>query len=273
MRIAVVTSSNAAEMSVDDPILIAALERAGHEVLHWCWDDSEVDWSSLDVALIRSTWDYFTRMDEFVPWLSATRSKVRFINDISILLWNLDKRYLVGLADAGAPVLPTTIANVDGLKPAVEAVWATEASAIIKPVVSGGSWGLHHIQPGESIQVDPSQGPWLVQPFVPSIEEVGELSVILLGGEVSHGIRKVPKAGDIRVQREHGGRETVEVPSEEACQVAHAVLQACPGTPMYARIDMVERAGKLELMEAELIEPELFFALVPDAADRLAAVI
>ncbi|MBL4636633.1 MAG: hypothetical protein JKY56_22470, partial [Kofleriaceae bacterium] len=150
-------------------------------------------------------------------------------------------------------------------------VWQSGASVIIKPVVSGGSWGLHHLQAGETISVDSSQSPWLVQAFVPTIAEVGELSVILLGGEVSHGIRKFPKSGDIRVQREFGGREIVESPNEEACALANAVLQACPGSPMYARADMVEREGRLELMEMELIEPELFLKLVPEAADRLAA--
>ncbi len=273
MRIAVVTSSNAAEMSEDDPILLAALERAGHESVHWRWDDSTVDWQSVDIALIRSTWDYFTRMSEFGAWIEETRHKVRFVNDAEILTWNIDKHYLVELADAGISVIPTQIVDKAGLSAAAEKVWQSGASVIIKPVVSGGSWGLHHLQAGEPIAVDSAQGPWLVQAFVPSIAEGGELSVILLGGEVSHGIRKRPKAGDIRVQREFGAREFVETPSEEACALAHAVLAACPGTPMYARADMIEREGRLELMEMELIEPELFLKLVPEAADRLAALV
>ena len=121
-----------------------------------------------------------------------------------------------------------------------------------------------------SMKVEDAHAPWIVQPFVPSIWKKGELSVIILGGEVSHGIRKLPKDGDIRVQREHGGREMVETPSVDACEVAMAILRACPGEPMYARADLVEREGRLELMEMELFEPELFFALVPEAADRLA---
>ncbi len=273
MKIAVVTSSNAAEMSEDDPILLTALERAGHESVHWRWDDSSVDWQSADVALIRSTWDYFTRMSEFETWIEETRGKVRFVNDVEILTWNIDKHYLVELAEAGLAVIPTQIVDEAGLAAAAEKVWQSDASVIIKPVVSGGSWGLHHLQSGEAIAVDPAQGPWLVQAYVPSIVEAGELSVILLGGEVSHGIRKLPKPGDIRVQREFGAREIVETPSEEACALAKAVLQACPGTPVYARADMVEREGRLELMEMELLEPELFFTLVPEAADRLASLL
>ena len=273
MRVALVTSSNAAGMSDDDPIMMAALERAGHQAVMWRWDDETVDWSQVDVAPIRSTWDYFERAAEFTRWLQETRGQVRFINDAKILLWNLDKHYLRELCGAGVPVLPTQIAELPQLEQAVESVWQTGQSAIVKPVISGGSWGLHHLQAGQEIKPDPDQGPWLVQPFVPSIETEGELSVILLGGQVSHGIRKFPSAGDIRVQREHGGREAVETPSVQACEIALQVQGACPGEPVYARVDVVQREGRLELMEVELLEPELFFVLVPEAADRLAALV
>src|SRR5690606_27346253 len=150
-------------------------------------------------------------------------------------------------------------------------LWDAGQSAIIKPVISGGSLGLHHLLPGQAIEVDPGQAPYLVQPFAPSVASKGELSVILLGGEVSHGIRKIPGHGDIRVQKEFGGRYQVERPSAEAEAAALAILQACPGQPLYARADMVEREGRYALMEMELLEPELFLALVPEAADRLAA--
>lgn len=258
-------------MSADDPILLAALAARGHEVFHWCWDDPQVDWESVEVALVRSTWDYFTRMPEFLAWLEVTRTKLRFVNDAEILAWNIDKHYLLELSQAGLSVIPTQIVSEEGLEGAVESLWQKGESAIVKPVVSGGSWGLHHWQPGDSIEVDSAQGPWLVQPFVPTIAEEGELSVILLGGKVSHGIRKTPKSGDIRVQREFGGNEVVEEPSEEACALAHAVLQACPGSPLYARADMVQYLGRYALMEMELLEPELFLTLEPEAADTLAS--
>jgi glutathione synthase/RimK-type ligase-like ATP-grasp enzyme len=270
MKVAVVTSKNAAGMSEDDPILLAALERAGHQAHLWSWDDPEADWSSVDVALVRSTWDYFERPDEFVAWLEATRSQVRFINDVETLIWNLDKRYLIELAEAGLPVVPSELATLSELDDAIKRVWDDRASAIVKPVISGGSWGLHHRQVGSKLKPDPAQGPWLVQPFAKSIMKEGELSVIILGGEISHGIRKLPKDGDIRVQREFGGREMVERPSPEAARLAMDVLAACPGECLYARADIVERDGRLELMEMELLEPELFFVKVPEAADRLA---
>jgi len=42
---------------------------------------------------------------------------------------------------------------------------------------------------------------------------------------------------------------------------AEAVMAAVPGNPLYARVDGVERADRLMLMELELIEPHLFSRL------------
>jgi glutathione synthase/RimK-type ligase-like ATP-grasp enzyme len=224
MKVAVISSKVAAGMSKDDPILMAALERAGHEAQLLDWDDPTARWGDFDVGLVRSPWDYFERPAEFLSWLKATSKKLRFINELETLLWNFDKRYLLELAEAGLPVVPTELATLEQLNGAMDRVWQTRNGAIVKPVVSGGAFGLHHRQIGARLKPDPTQGPWLVQPFVPSIMKEGEISIILLGGEVSHAVRKLPKDGDIRVQREHGGREMVEVPTPEACELAVKIL-------------------------------------------------
>ncbi len=271
MRVAVATSSNAAALSSDDPILLAALQRAGHEAFHWRGDDARADWASVDVALIRSTWDYFQRAAEFREWLASVQNQTVLVNSAAVLEWNFDKHYLGELATAGLPVVPTEyVRDRSEATAALERIWQTGKSAIIKPVVSGGSWGLHHVQAGQEFELNPVQAPWMVQPFVSEIEEEGELAVIALGGEVHHGIRKRPAKGDFRVQSEFGGINTVEEPDAESRELALAALGACPGATAYARIDMVRRNGRLELMEVELIEPELFLVLVPEAADRLA---
>tara|TARA_R110002096_G_scaffold433381_2_gene651965 strand:- start:2832 stop:3656 length:825 start_codon:yes stop_codon:yes gene_type:complete len=270
MRIAVVTSENAAALSKDDPILLAAIERAGHEAMHWCWDDPQVDWSSIDVALIRSTWDYFQRPDEFRVWLACVESQTKLRNPPAMLNWNFDKRYLGELAEAGVPVVPTEYAgSAEEVQAALERIWQLGQSAILKPVISGGSWGLQHLHHGDLVELNAEQAPYMVQPFVPEIKSEGELAVIALGGVVHHGIRKVPKQGDFRVQAEFGGINTVEAPSEEATALAQQALDACPGKSLYARVDMVRRSGNLEIMEVELFEPELFLTLVPEAATRL----
>jgi hypothetical protein len=51
-------------------------------------------------------------------------------------------------------------------------------------------------------------------------------------------------------------------------------ITALDSTPTYARVDLVRADdGELLLIEVELIEPELWFDLAPDAAARLAAAV
>ena len=55
---------------------------------------------------------------------------------------------------------------------------------------------------------------------------------------------------------------------------AAATITALDPTPTYARVDLVRAGdGQLLLIEVELIEPELWFDLAPDAATRLAAAV
>jgi len=70
------------------------------------------------------------------------------------------------------------------------------------------------------------------------------------------------------------GARTLEVtPSFEDRQAAEAVYQSLPVRADLARIDMVRLGDALVLMEAELIEPQLYLFDVPAAAERLATAI
>jgi len=86
-------------------------------------------------------------------------------------------------------------------------------------------------------------------------------------------VRKRPAPGDFRVQPQYGaGHEWVE-PSDEAIRIGSRALERAPGQPLYARVDLLADAGGLRLIELELIEPNLYLAANPAAADTLAAAI
>jgi len=110
----------------------------------------------------------------------------------------------------------------------------------------------------------------MVQPFTPEVVEPGEWSIVFLGGRFSHAVLKRPAAGD-RVQWEFGGSATAMAAPDTLLADAEAMMAAVPGDPLYARVDGVERDGRLILMELELIEPHLFLAWDAGATGRLAA--
>jgi glutathione synthase/RimK-type ligase-like ATP-grasp enzyme len=90
----------------------------------------------------------------------------------------------------------------------------------------------------------------------------------------THAVQKVPKAGDFRVQDDHGGSWSPYVPTPEEIAFAQQAIAAVEPRPAYGRVDFVRgNDGALQLMELELIEPELWLRSSPEAAARFAAAI
>ena len=104
----------------------------------------------------------------------------------------------------------------------------------------------------------------LAQPFVPSVAESGEVSLVYFGGRYSHAIRKLPAKGDFRVQNQHGGTLHPHEPTSRELAVGEAALAAAPMPATYARVDLVEWEGNPVVMELEMIEPELFLRRSPE---------
>jgi glutathione synthase/RimK-type ligase-like ATP-grasp enzyme len=142
---------------------------------------------------------------------------------------------------------------------------------VIKPPVSASADGTYRIAASHPLP-DVARGKtMMVQPFLRSIAEEGEYSVMLFGGRFSHSIVKQPKAGDYRVQPHLGGTELPCAPPEGSIELAQAALAAAPTEAAYARVDMVrDNDGALAVIELELIEPSLWLQHAPDGGASFA---
>ena len=78
----------------EDLLLLKALESAGFTVSRVSWSSKTVNWECFDYAIFRTTWDYFERLDEFLNWLHDCSKKLKFLNNLDLVKWNLDKNYL-----------------------------------------------------------------------------------------------------------------------------------------------------------------------------------
>ena len=166
-----------------------------------------------------------------------------------------------------------------GSKPDLLALLAERGwdDSILKPAVAGGSLGLHRVaEPAaaqEHLEGLLERGDAMAQPFLDSITG-GELSIICLDGQPSHAVRKTPRAGDIRVQPEHGGLVERAEPDAREAEVARQVLAALRHPALYARVDLVRSGGGQPLLiEVECIEPRLFLSHDSHAAGRVAAAV
>ena len=276
-RIAIATCAAFPDLTPDDRLLTAALARAGAEPVAAIWDDEAVDWEGFDVCLARSVWDYHFKLDRFLAWAQRAGRESTLWNPPELLAWNADKSYLRHLAARGVPTIPTEwIPRGSGAKLAEVLAARGWEQAVIKPTVDLGALNLRRVE-GNGIDQIALEGllvhnDVMVQPYLPSIETAGETSLIYLGGELSHTVRKRPAAGDYRVQPTWGGSVGAERPTPSEQGVAIAALAALDTEPLYARADTVAGpAGEPLLIELELIDPHLFLAEGEGAAERLAS--
>jgi len=280
-KVALVTCEALANLYEDDHLLVAALEEIGVASVPAVWSDASIDWTSFDAVVMRTPWDYFERVAEFRAWLEARIAEgVPLCNAPEILHWNFDKSYLQELARAGVAVVPTiAIAKNDSVDIAALARARGWNDIVVKPTIAGGAYRTYRFRIAEidryaaDIAATLADRGLLVQPFLPEIQEGGELSLLFFDGVFSHAVCKRPKAGDYRVQFQFGGtNETVQV-SDELIAQARVSLSHAPALPVYARVDGVVKDGKFLLMELEIFEPLMFLASHPEAPARFARAI
>lgn len=250
----------------DDGLLQEHLATYGLSTVRVDWANPEVEWGSFRCAVFRTTWDYFDRHDEFRTWLEQIRLQTKLINVAEQIAWNMDKRYLADLERRGVTIVPTQFVS-QGSQVTLRSLMESTGwdDAVIKPVISGAARHTFRVHPSNVDSLEIVFGPlldqhtFMFQPFAKRIQEQGELSLMVFGGRYSHAVRKVPKAGDFRVQDDHGGKVYVHEATAEEKAFAERAVAACDTMPTYGRVDVVRNeSGGLELMELELIEPELW---------------
>jgi glutathione synthase/RimK-type ligase-like ATP-grasp enzyme len=280
LRIALATYRALPQLSEDDRLAAHELRAQGALVESAVWDSPLVDWSHYDAVILRSTWDYHLRRQEFEKWLAQldALSAVVF-NPTSLVRWNIDKHYLGDLAVLGVPVAETMF--LERGDSTLEELMARLpwTDVVIKPTVSASG----HETRRTSVHATESDGEWfrqlhsrhelMIQPFFDEVVEHGEWSMVFFAGQYSHAVRKVAAPGEFKVQREHGGSLIVEQPRGVIIERAEAATRLLPDGWLYARVDGFEREGALVVTEVELIEPSLFLRQHPSAPRRFATAI
>jgi glutathione synthase/RimK-type ligase-like ATP-grasp enzyme len=270
--IALATCATVPEWEVDDRVFHAALEAGGIDARQCVWDDPRVDWTNFDLVLIRTTWDYQEKREAFVAW--ARHLPVPLYNPPTIIQWNTHKSYLRDLEARGVPIVPTEwLAR--GTTPDIASLCDRRGwgRAFLKPCVGATSRETLRFNAGDPAAQRHAERllvheDLMLQPYLSRVETDGELSAIFIDGELTHAVRKVPVAGDYRVQDDFGAKDyEIAFPDET---LARDAVDAVTGKLLYARADFLVGDEGLLLTELELVEPSFFFRHAEHAADRLA---
>jgi hypothetical protein len=272
-RLAWATTTEARGLDDDEPIALAALRQADVAVDLVDWDDPGISWGAYDRVVLRSTWDYPQRLDEFLAWLERVSRVTDLRNPLPMVRWSLDKHYLVELERAGVPVVATAFAE-PGDRPRFPA-----GSFVVKPAVGAGSRDAasydptqHDLAAAHVDRLHAAGASALVQPLVASVAVDGEWPLIFLDGRYSHAASKrvaLPAAGSVDglFAEEKNAPHTADTAQITVAQAALDVVVRRFGVPTYARVDLVrDDRGQFRVLELEMVEPSLFLPQAEPAA-------
>ena len=265
-----------------------------------CWRDPHLDTASVSTYnSITFLWcnEYHQYPKEFPDFVrnillpaQQLNPSLHIFNDPKVILWNIDKHYLLELAEAGYRVPRSKFVDVDQQTHAsltsIIKDFSQSNPIVLKPAISGSAQNTHLIKDPRALTSDDTAfldrvltegttGELILQQYEGGISS-GEYSLIFVNGKNTHTILKIPQAGEYRCQGEYGG-STKEIAAEDvprcasdAAQQIWKFLEGKVGKPenetkvrtgsplVYARIDGIIRDDAFILMEIEAIEPHLW---------------
>ena len=249
----------------DDDGLVGALRGRGLHARWLSWDHP--DMLRADLVILRATWDYVDRLNEFLPW---SRRVSHLLNAPDVVRWNTDKRYLLDLARGGVPIVPTAV-----FAPGEKVKLPSAPEVVVKPGVGIGSVGARRFtdEAGALRHVAHLQAEGrsvVVQEYDARVDREGETALVFLGGRQSHAYSKaamLPASGEPEL--DDTGTFAVERlapadPDFEVWDVGLAALDAAAGHVgidrtelLYARVDVIGGRDDPRVLEMELVEPSL----------------
>ncbi len=271
--VAFVTYSAVPDLTADDRLAVDALATLGVAADAVCWDDPGVEWQRYGAIVLRSTWDYYLRLAEFVAWIDRVEALGgRLWNPPRMLRGNLDKRYLTELRHPHLAPPPSAFfvrgTRID-LAALLDARGWTEA--VIKPTVSADGFSTERTSRATAfedqslVEAMVERSDIVIQRLVSEIRTNGELSLMFFGGAFSHAVNKRPARDEFRVQERLGGAIAPAVAPARLVRHPANLIATSARDSLYARIDVVVAEGRFVLMELELVEPSLFLAHGPGA--------
>jgi glutathione synthase/RimK-type ligase-like ATP-grasp enzyme len=277
-----VTCREALGIDYDMPLLLEAVRAAGIAVDEVCWDDESIDWSTYDQVVIRSTWDYHRRYDDFMQWVRAVSSVSTMNNSLDVITWNTDKHYLAEVAAMGLPVVPTVFiepGQENWLKHVLELL--TQGDVVVKPAISAGSNDTERhsnidVAQKHITELLSAQRSVMLQPYMADVDVYSETGLVFIDGKFSHAFAKGAllaqeknMSGGLYAEEEIGVRQ----PTAEQLLIGERAVKWLTsrfGKLLYARVDLLPTARGPVIIEIELTEPSLYLLLRPDVATELA---
>ncbi|EPF0814410.1 ATP-grasp domain-containing protein [Campylobacter upsaliensis] len=248
--------------------LKAKLENLHYQCELKAWQEIRVRHLAQNTPILPlAVWDYSLEYANFLHFLNELeRAKISILNPSEILKMNADKSYLKILEEANLPIIDSIIfkQNED-----FNFSQIPFQKAVIKPLVGQSGYKVRFLEQKIPTKEEFPHGA-LIQPFIESVEELGEFCFIFFGGKFNYAIHRQTQK-DWRANSNYGVKiAPLKNPSKAHIDLALKALKALKSSNLlYARVDLLpQKNGKALINEVELIEPSLYFDFHENALEQ-----
>ncbi|HEC1566577.1 TPA: hypothetical protein R1X65_000857 [Campylobacter upsaliensis] len=248
--------------------LKAKLENLHYQCELKAWQEIRVRHLAQNTLILPlAVWDYSLEYENFLHFLNELeRAKISILNPSEILKMNADKSYLKILEEANLPIIDSVIfkQNED-----FNFSQIPFQKAVIKPLVGQSGYKVRFLEQKMPTKEEFPHGA-LIQPFIESVEELGEFCFIFFGGKFNYAIHRQTQK-DWRANSNYGVKiAPLKNPSKAHIDLALKALKALKSSNLlYARVDLLpQKNGKALINEVELIEPSLYFDFHENALEQ-----
>jgi hypothetical protein len=233
---------------------------------------------SFDVVLLKSIWGYHIDYKEFLEQISILKKKnIKLVNNYDFIFWNIDKfKYLEEIKNIS--IIPTILLQIKDAKTTFEIKKVISKTGkifdtdilVIKPCISesGHLTFIYDINKENKLIITALQKNkhlnFIAQPYRSSISE-GEISIIIINGTPLYGIKRFP--GIFMDKKDPTYIKLVSVPNaikKELILLKDFFLKKFGVLPNICRVDFLKFNTSYEILEIELIDPDLFFKYIPE---------
>ncbi len=230
-----------------------------------------------DVVFLKSIWGYHKDYKKFLEHISILKEKkVILINDYEYIHWSIDKSKYFSEINF-LKIVPTykldlsTVKSIDDIERIIQLIIKDDLNTkfVIKPAI-GASGYLACVYDKKDIVnnrinniLDHKNLDFMIQPFRSQVVE-GEISTILINGKIQYGVKRFPGIFTEKKDSEYIDQQKIPKQITNQVKLLHNFfVDKFKSLPKICRVDFVKHDLDYELMEIELIDPDLFFRCVP----------
>lgn len=235
--------------------------------------EEENDYSKYKALVIKSIWGFQKDKEVFDKFLEeVSKNKIPLYNSIEIISNNYDKEKQFKLLDKYhiKHIETIFIKNNAKIEDNIKEIWKNTFNnydkLVIKPVVSESSADTYIINLNESgkntITIKDVRNKYqginyslMLQPFIKEVKD-GEYSVICFSNKLSHVIKRCVSVFGEKPYIKYIEKETIDKKMIEIVNKICSIEEY--QNNLYIRIDLVKTNEEYQVMEVELLDPQLF---------------